>query len=72
MGIIIKGENKGICLSGNVAIERVEFQLGEGVKSVSKIRMETTDSEEEEDIAFFSELAKHRATKRRNNGKKNR
>lgn len=72
MAVIIKGENKGICLSGNVTIERVEFQLGEGVKSVYGIRMDTTDSEYDEDIAFFSELAKHRATKRRNNGKKNR
>ena len=72
MAVIIKGENKGICLSSNVAIERVEFQLGEGVKSVSQIRMETTDNKEEEDIAFFSELAKRTATKRRSNGKKNR
>lgn len=72
MAVIIKGENKGICLSGNVAIERVEFQLGEGMKSVSKIRMETTDSEEDEDIAFFDELAKRTATKRRKNGKENR
>lgn len=52
MAIIIEGENKGICLSGNVAIERVDFQFGEGVKSVSQIRMETTDNEEEKDIAF--------------------
>lgn len=72
MAVIIKGENKGIYLKGNVTIERVDFQFGDGVKSVSQIRMETTDNKEEEDIAFFSELAKHRATKIRNNGKKNR
>ena len=72
MAIIIEGENKGICLSGNVAIERVDFQFGEGVKSVYGIRMETTDIEEDEDIAFFDELAKRTATKRRSNGKKSR
>ena len=72
MAIIIEGENKGICLSGNVAIGRVKFQLGEGVKSVYGIQMDTTDSEEDDDIAFFDELAKRTATKRRSNGKKNR
>ena len=72
MAIIIEGENKDICLSGNVTIERVEFQLCDGVKAVSEIRMETADSEEDEDIAFFDELAKRTATKRRSNGKKSR
>ena len=72
MAIIIEGENKGIFLSGNMAIERVDFQFGEGVKSVSGIRMKPTDNEKEEDIAFFSELAKRTATKRRSNGKKSR
>ena len=72
MAIIIEGENKGIFLSDNMAIERVDFQFGEGVKSVSGIRMEPTDNEEDEDISFFDELAKRTATKRRSNGKKSR
>ena len=72
MAVIIKGENKGIYLKGDVTIERVDFQFGDGVKSVSQIRMETTDREEDEDIAFFDGLAKRTATKRRSNGKKNR
>ena len=72
MGIIIKGENKGIYLNGNVTINSVDFQLGEGVKSVSGILQETTDSEEDEDISFFDELAKRTSTKRRSNGKKSR
>ena len=47
MAVIIEGENKGICLNGNVFIERVEFVPGDGVKSVSGIRMESPDAEVE-------------------------
>ena len=47
MAVIIEGENKGICLNGNVFIKHVEFEPGEGVKSVSGIRPESPDTEVE-------------------------
>ena len=47
MAVIIEGENKGICLKGNSFIGHVEFHPGEGVKSVSGIRLESPDAEVE-------------------------
>lgn len=35
MGIFIKGDNKGIAVDGSLSIDKVEFVLGQGVKTVS-------------------------------------
>lgn len=46
MAIIIKGDNNGIAVDGNLSIGNIEFALGQGIKSVSEIRR--TDVEDVE------------------------
>lgn len=38
MAIIIKGDNNGIAVDGNLSIGIIEFTLGQGIKSVGDIR----------------------------------
>jgi len=45
MAIIIKGDNRGIAVDGNLTIEHLDFQFGQGVKSASGVRLEITDAE---------------------------
>ena len=50
MAIIIKGDNRGIAVDGNLTIQHLDFQFGQGVKSVSGIRQEIPDAEVVEEI----------------------
>lgn len=48
MAIIIKGDNRGIAVDGNLTIEHLNFQFGQGVRSASGVRQEVADAEIEE------------------------
>lgn len=50
MAIIIKGDNRGIAVDGNLTIQHLDFQFGQGVKSVSGIQQEIPDAEVVEEI----------------------
>lgn len=45
MAIIIKGDNRGVAVDGNLTIEHLDFQFGQGVKSASGVRREVEDAE---------------------------
>lgn len=48
MAIIINGDNRGIAVDGNLTIEHLDFQFGQGVRSASGVRQEVADAEIEE------------------------
>lgn len=48
MAIIIKGDNRGIAVDGNLTIEHLDFQFGQGVRSASGVRQEVADAEIED------------------------
>jgi len=50
MAIIIKGDNKGIAVDGNLTIEHLDFQFGQGVRSASGVRREVVDTEVVDEI----------------------
>ena len=55
MAIIIKGDNNGIAVDGNLSIGNIEFTLGQGIKSVGDIRR--TEVEDAEVVGEDSSLA---------------
>ncbi len=50
MAIIIKGDNKGIAVDGNLTIENLDFQFGQGVRSASGVHRDVVDADVVEEI----------------------
>lgn len=58
MAIIIKGDNKGIAVDGNLTIEHLDFQFGQGVKSASGVHREVADAEVVENVPIVEKRIK--------------
>ena len=50
MAIVIKGDNRGIAVEGDLTIEHLDFQFGQGVRSASGIRRNIDEAEVVEEI----------------------
>lgn len=46
MAVIIKGDNNGLAVDGDVKIDKLDFVFGEGVKSASGVSTVRADAEE--------------------------
>ncbi|GEM_PF-6191025 len=59
MAIIIKGENRGIVVDGDLTIEHLDFQFGQGVRSVSGVHREVVDAEVVEEVPVVDDRVKY-------------
>ena len=59
MAIIIKGDNKGIAVDGNLTIEHLDFQFGQGVRSASGVRRDVVDAEVVEENPIVDDRVKN-------------
>lgn len=61
MAITIQGDNKGIAVDGNLTIEKLDFVLGQGVRSASGVKQDIPEAEvvEAEEIPVVDGREEH-------------
>lgn len=56
MSILIKGDNNGIAVDGNLTIEKLDFVFGKGVQGVSGVRRTQNDDDIEDAVVVACDM----------------